>query len=86
MSFYDDDCPVEEYVQSYQDMINSGMAWRMEGAVGREAMRLIEGGYCTLGETGHSDYWGNYVPSKYEVKAGTKGSAEYCREKTGYTG
>ena len=31
-----------------------------------------------LGETSCRDYYGNYVPSRYEVKAGTKGSKEYC--------
>jgi hypothetical protein len=49
----------------------------MEGHVGRTAMSLIEAGLCVLGEEGHRDYWGNYVPSRHEVEPGTKGSAEY---------
>lgn len=60
-----------------QSMIDSGMCWRMEGAMGREAMSMIEDGTCMLGEEGHRDYWGNYVPSRYEVEPGTKGSPEY---------
>ncbi len=80
MSFlYDEDVTREEYVEGYQELIDSGMAWRLEGSVGREAMSLIEAGECMLGEEGHCDFYGNYVPSRTEVKAGTKGSPEYCQ-------
>lgn len=66
-------------VNNLQELIDSGMAWRLEGYVGRAAMRAIEDGECVLGEVGHKDYWGNYVPSRYEVEAGTKGSVEYAQ-------
>lgn len=75
--FYDTDQTREEYIAAMQELIDSGMAWRLEGSVGREAMSLIEAGDCMLGEQGHNDFWGNYVPSRTEVKAGTKGSPEY---------
>jgi len=68
----------DEYVAAYQELINSGDAWKLEGSIGREAMNLINNGLCMLGEVGHKDYWGNYVPSRYEVQEGTKGSASYC--------
>ena len=61
-----------------QELIDSGAAWKLEGSVGRAAMEAIEAGVCILGEEGHYDYWGNYVPSRYEVKPGTKGSLEYA--------
>lgn len=61
-----------------QNLIDSGMAWRLEGHVGRTCMAAIEAGDAVLGEEGHRDYWGNYVPSRYEVKPGTKGSVEYA--------
>lgn len=61
-----------------QELIDSGMAWRLEGSIGRQCMAAIEEGICVLGEVGHRDYWGNYVPSRYEVEAGTKGSQEYA--------
>lgn len=67
----------EEYVEGFQELINSGMAWRLEGSIGRDAMRLIESGQCILGEQSYRDAYGNHVPSRYEVKAGTKGSIEY---------
>lgn len=75
--FYDEDLTQDEYVELMQALIDSGAAWRLEGSVGRTAMALIEQGLCMLGEEGHRDYWGNYVPSRHEVQAGTKGSAEY---------
>lgn len=78
--FYDEDLTQEEYVEQMQALIDSGTAWRLEGSVGRAAMALIEEGYCMLGEQAHTDYWGNRVPSRYEVLAGTKGSPEYIRE------
>lgn len=78
---WDDDVSRKDYVAGMQQLIDSGQAWRMEGSVGREAMALIEAGECTLGEQGHRDYWGNYVPSKHEVQPGTKGSAEYAAAK-----
>ena len=72
--------PQSEYgsVEWYQELIDSGLAWQLEGSVGRTAMDLIEAGECILGEEGHKDYWGNYVPSRYEVVPGTKGSVEYA--------
>jgi hypothetical protein len=67
----------------YQRLVNSGQAWMMEGAVGRTAMSLIEQGEIVLGEQGHRDYYGNYVPSRHEVEPGTKGSVEYVARTQG---
>lgn len=67
-----------ELILDLQDLINSGMAWRLEGHIGRSAMAAIEAGECVLGEVGHRDYWGNYVPSRYEVAPGSLGSVEYA--------
>lgn len=71
----------EVNVVVFQGFIDNGSAWLMEGSIGRTAMELIEAGACVLGHEGHRDYWGNYVPSRYEVKPGTKGSEEYARER-----
>lgn len=65
-------------IDNLQHLIDSGAAWRMEGSVGRAAMAALEEGLCILGEEGHRDYWGNYVPSRHEVMPGTKGSIEYA--------
>ena len=64
-----------------QALIDNGMAWKMEGSVGRMCMDAIQSGYAMLGEKSHRDYYGNIIPSRYEVQAGTPGSPEYY-EKT----
>lgn len=81
-ALYEEDATEEEQIECYQRLVNSGDAWRLEGSVGRAAMRLIEAGQVMLGQEGHRDYWGNYVPSRSEVKEGTKGSFEYVAERT----
>ena len=67
-------------LKGMQAWINSGQVWKMEGSIGRAAMEAIECGQVMLGRTGCRDYWGNYIPSRYEVKQGTKGSSGYVRE------
>ena len=65
---------------SFQAMINGGEAWKLEGSYGREAMRLLESGACMLPKQRKVDYYGNTVPSRDDVKAGTKGSYLNCKK------
>jgi len=37
----------EEVITEFQNMINSGMVWQLQGFYGRTAARLIEAGLCT---------------------------------------
>jgi len=67
----------EDAIAGLQELIDTGQAWFMEGSVGRAAFRAIEDGLCVLGPVGHRDYWGNYVPSRTEVKRAI-GSIEYA--------
>jgi hypothetical protein len=57
-----------------QELINSGQAWKMEGSVGRQAMQALEVGACMLPKKAKYDYYGNRVPSRDELKPGTKGT------------
>lgn len=57
-----------------QDMINTGMAWHMEGSIGRAAMDAIEMGACYLPEVSYRDYYGNKIPSRTELEDGTTGT------------
>ena len=57
-----------------QENINSGLCWKMEGSVGRQAMALLESGACMLPKSRKTDYYGNTVPSRDDLKAGTKGT------------
>jgi hypothetical protein len=79
---WDEDVSEEDYLNGMQGLVNSGSAWSLEGSVGRAAMSLIEAGAIMLGEEGHRDYWGNYVPSRYEVEPGSMGSKEYVEANT----
>lgn len=37
----------EEIVAGFQHLINTGLAWQLQGHYGRTAMALIEAGECT---------------------------------------
>ena len=63
----------------YQSIINSGDGWKLEGSVGRYLMSLLECGACMLPTKSTTDYYGNYIPSRNELKPGTKGSYQNCK-------
>ena len=68
-----------KHTRDWQEQIEDGSVWRMEGAMGRAAMETLKSGECFLPEKSFRDYWGNKVPSRNEVKPGTTGSLENCR-------
>lgn len=61
-------------VSKMQEWIDKGIAWSMEGAIGREAMRGLESGKYFLPNESFKDYYGNHIPSREQVKEGTTGS------------
>jgi len=63
-----------------QDYINSGLAWKLEGSYGRTAMSSLEDGACMLPMEQHKDYYGSTVPSRNDLKAGTKGTLGNSQE------
>lgn len=66
----------EQGYDQMQFLINNGMAWQMEGHIGREAMELLRCGACMLPKKAHRDYYGNRIPSRDELKSGTLGTYE----------
>lgn len=78
-----EDATKTEVVECYQRIVNSGDAWKLEGYVGRTAMALIDDGKIMLGKQAHKDYWGSRVPSRDNVKSGSKGSYQYVVYKYG---
>ena len=36
----------EGIIELFQELINSGLAWEMQGSYGRTAKALIDAGYC----------------------------------------
>lgn len=63
-------------ISKMQEWIDEGIAWKMEGAIGREAMRGLESGKYFLPNESHRDYYGNYIPSREEIRIGTAGSLD----------
>lgn len=66
-----------------QELINSGMAWKLEGAIGRQAMAALENGRCMLPDEAHYDYYGNQVPARYMLEPGSLGTRELVVERYG---
>lgn len=38
-------------IELFQELIDSGLAYRLQGSYGRTATALIEGGFCTARKT-----------------------------------
>lgn len=70
----------EQYeVDYYQEIIDNGMAWKMEGRIGRKCMDLLSTGVCFLPLEDHYDYWGNEIPSRNKVANGSLGSLSLAK-------
>lgn len=70
------------YYTSIQRAINAGM-WSMQGSYGRAMMQAISDGKCLLGLKPAKDAYGNVIPSRLQVKDGTKGSWDYVKQQSG---
>jgi hypothetical protein len=57
-----------------QEMINTGIAWKLEGSIGREAMAALESGACYLPTKTYKDYYGNVIPDRNLLEEGSKGT------------
>lgn len=40
----------EEIIEFFQDLVDTGLAWKLQGHYGRTARELIDLGYVTSGE------------------------------------
>jgi len=78
----DEEATMEEYYMAIQRAINGGM-WGLQGSYGRAMMDAISAGLCLLGHNRATDYYGNTIPSRDDVQAGTKGSYDFVAEERG---
>jgi len=46
--YEDGDLEFNDTIELFQELINSGLAWQLQGHYGRTAQMLIEDGLCTL--------------------------------------
>ena len=47
MNVENGDCDEETYIASMQNLINTGIVWRLQGFFGRRAVEMIQDGTCT---------------------------------------
>lgn len=47
MAYENDELSEAQVIAGFQELINSGLAWKLQGTYGRQADRLIEQGLCT---------------------------------------
>ena len=64
----------EHGLTQMQTLITSGDVWKFEGSMGRAAMENLKSGACFLPIAATIDYYGNRIPSRNELKEGTKGT------------
>ena len=76
------DVDESEYYRSIQRAINDGL-WNMQGSYGRAMMEAIENGYCLLGKKQFIDYYGNIIPSRFQVLSSSKGGIDYVKKTMG---
>ena len=50
IAYENGDMDEDQIINFFQELIDSGMAWTLQGHYGRMAMNLIEDGVCTLPE------------------------------------
>jgi hypothetical protein len=50
IAYENGDMDEDQIINFFQELIDSGMAWTLQGHYGRMAMSLVEDGVCTLPE------------------------------------
>ena len=76
------DCDSDTFYRSIQRAINDGL-WDLQGSYGRTMMEAIDNGCCLLGKKQFTDYYGNIIPSRFQVTSKTKGSMEFVKKTMG---
>jgi hypothetical protein len=46
IAFEEGELDFDEQVELFQELIDTGLAWKLQGIYGRTASALIEAGYC----------------------------------------
>ncbi len=64
MDFENGDLDDQQTIELFQQLIDSGTVWHLQGFYGQMASELIRNGYCQLSEPSHRNAYGNTVPSR----------------------
>jgi hypothetical protein len=63
----------EETTELFQELVNTGQAWRLQGMYGRQAQALLDAGYIhypkkhkqvAVGLDSSTDFYGNKIPTQ----------------------
>lgn len=75
--------PVDQEAElaGLQSLVDSGQAWMLEGSVGRACMAAIEDGAIVLGPTAVRNFYGNRIPSRFEVRHDTTGGITFAHDR-----
>lgn len=49
LGLFESSCTEEEYFQAWQHLVDTGLAWTLQGQFGRTAQMLIDNGHITQG-------------------------------------
>lgn len=52
----------DDVIAMFQEMIDDGSVWSLQGSYGRTATSLIEAGLCTHASVERKDFYGNALP------------------------
>ena len=63
-------------IEKMQDWIDKGYVWSFEGSVGRAAHRGLQCGMYFLPNQSFRNPYGQYIPSREEIRIGTEGSLD----------
>lgn len=66
----------EKGFEYQQSLVNSGAGWKLEGSYSRKLMELLDCGAIMLPLVETFDYYSNRLPSRVELKEGTKGTLQ----------
>jgi hypothetical protein len=64
IDFENGDLSQRQTIDFFQQLIDSGTVWHLQGSYGRMVSELIRTGYCKPSEDSHQDAYGNVIPSR----------------------
>jgi len=68
MAFESGELSEKDIVKLFQDMVNDGSVWSLQSSYGRTAKALLNEGMINYPKKKTTDYYGNPIPTKSQVR------------------